>query len=146
MSPALTTNPLFISRFFHFELSANRLNFIGVQRRFLKGYASKQPKTAPKQTKPTHGDYALQISENGFTPLPADGKAVKLKDWPHFLMPSDEEEKIKFIETNRHKNIDRSPCSYRQSIMTTLKKHLLCVNWFLHLWLPRTRPERGYFP
>ena len=66
----------------------------------------KQPKTAPKQTRPTpYGDYALQISENGFTPLPADGKAVKLKDWPHFVMPSDEEEKIKFIETNRYKNI-----------------------------------------
>jgi hypothetical protein len=66
----------------------------------------KQPKTAPKQTRPTpYGDYALQISENGFTPLPADGKAVKLKDWPHFVMPSDEEEKINFIETNRYKNI-----------------------------------------
>ena len=66
----------------------------------------KQPKTAPKQTRPTpYGDYALQISENGFAPLPADGKAVKLKDWPHFVMPSDEEEKINFIETNRYKNI-----------------------------------------
>ena len=40
------------------------------------------------QTTP-YGDYAEQLSDNGFTPLPADGKAVRLRDWPHFVIPSD---------------------------------------------------------
>ena len=42
---------------------------------------------------------------NGFTPLPADGKAVKLRYWRHFVMPSDEEERARFIEKSEFKNI-----------------------------------------
>jgi len=66
----------------------------------------KYAKHGCENTKPTpYGDYAEQLSDNGFTPLPADGKAVKLRDWPHFVMPSDEEERARFIEKNECKNI-----------------------------------------
>jgi hypothetical protein len=66
----------------------------------------KYEKHGCENTKPTpYGDYAEQLSDNGFTPLPADGKAVKLRDWRHFVMPSDEEERARFIEKNECKNI-----------------------------------------
>ena len=50
-------------------------------------------------------DYAEQLLGNGFTPLPADGKAVKLKGWRHFVIPSDEDERARFIEKYECKNI-----------------------------------------
>ena len=66
----------------------------------------KYAKHGCEDTKPTpYGDYAEQLSDNGFTPLPANGKAVKLRDWRHFVMPSDEEERARFIEKNECKNI-----------------------------------------
>ena len=66
----------------------------------------KYAKHGCEDTKPTpYGDYAEQLSDNGFTPLPADGKAVKLRDWPHFVMPSDDEERARFIKKNEFKNI-----------------------------------------
>ena len=66
----------------------------------------KYAKHGCEDTKPTpYGDYAEQLSDNGFTPLPADGKAVKLRDWPHFVMPSDDEERASFIKKNEFKNI-----------------------------------------
>jgi hypothetical protein len=63
-------------------------------------------KNGRSDAKPTpYLDYAEQLFGNGFTPLPADGKAVKLRDWPHFVMPSNEEERARFIEKNECKNI-----------------------------------------
>ena len=63
-------------------------------------------KNRRSDAKPTpYLDYAEQLFGNGFTPLPADGKAVKLRDWRHFVMPSDEDERARFIEKNECKNI-----------------------------------------
>ena len=57
-------------------------------------------------TRPTpYQDFAEQLYGNGFTPLPANGKAVRLKGWREFELPSDECERTKFIEKNKYKNI-----------------------------------------
>ncbi len=58
----------------------------------------KYAKPGCENTKPTpYGNHAEPLSDNGFTPLPADGKAVKLRDWRHFVMPSDEEERATYV-------------------------------------------------
>jgi len=63
-------------------------------------------KNGRSDAKPTpYLDYAEQLFGNGFTPLPADGKAVKLKGWREFQLPSDEAKRTNFIDKNKYKNI-----------------------------------------
>ena len=57
-------------------------------------------------TKPSpFGDYAEQVYENGFTPIPLNGKAPCIKGWREFALPINETERATFFEQHKNKNI-----------------------------------------
>ena len=59
--------------------------------------------TTSQQT--PYGDMAEQAYDNGFSPIPLDGKKPCVRNWTNFVMEKDDEKRQAFIEKHKTKNI-----------------------------------------
>ena len=59
--------------------------------------------TTSQQT--PYGDMAEQAYDNGFSPIPLDGKKPCIRNWTHFVMEKDDEKRQAFIDKYKTKNI-----------------------------------------
>lgn len=59
--------------------------------------------TTSQQT--PYGDMAEQAYDNGFSPIPLDGKKPCVRNWTNFVMEKDDEKRQAFIEKYKTKNI-----------------------------------------
>ena len=59
--------------------------------------------TTSQQT--PYGDMAEQAYDNGFSPIPLDGKKPCLRNWTNFVMEKDDEKRQAFIDKHKTKNI-----------------------------------------